>query len=233
MRKDSPDLVELGLWPRDALRLVELLHEAQRGPTSPDHSEELAWCLWGTLAELEHRAGAACGGDPAGGSHAERELRATADELRRMLEEALPEQTEELGELLAAGVHPPERGPALAVEWRRRLELVAALALELGVLAAHVGLLPHLPDIRRGHKVIGGAKKAHEAVHGTREEKERRWSLYQRVVDAVRAENPRISSAELWRLARRRLKEEGVIVSDRTLRRRCPDPACPHPRRKN
>jgi len=45
-------------------------------------------------------------------------------------------------------------------------------------------------DIERGLRVINGARSAHAMIHGTPEQKKKRWAEYQTAVDQCRADNP-------------------------------------------
>ena len=53
------------------------------------------------------------------------------------------------------------------------------------------------PDAGRGRKVIDGASRGHQIVHGTKEEKERRYAQYQNAVNKQYKENPRRSDTSI------------------------------------
>lgn len=83
-----------------------------------------------------------------------------------------------------------------------------------------------------GQKSAKGGEEGNVAAYGTEEAKADRVEKFQAVADAVRADHPAISSAELWRRTSRRLKKDGAsFCSVETLRKKCKDPAPPHPRK--
>jgi hypothetical protein len=66
----------------------------------------------------------------------------------------------------------------------------------------------------RGEKVKGGAVAGHEAVHGTRAEKQKRWDSYQDHVDAKHAENAHRSYEDITKSA-----AEHFGVNHKTIKR--------------
>ena len=139
-----------------------------------------------------------------------------------------------MGFLMRAGIK-EETAAQRAAETRSRQEYMAILALELGVLGASAGLREHMADIWRGKKTIEAARDGYKSsIVPIHERRRSAWKQWQGVVDEVRKESPAISSAQLWRVASRRLKNDGEVeCSPRSVRRRCTDPAPPHPHEKN
>ena len=48
----------------------------------------------------------------------------------------------------------------------------------------------YIPDVERGQKSINSAKKGHEAVHGSDEEKQARWKKYQDDLEQAHIDHP-------------------------------------------
>ena len=112
---------------------------------------------------------------------------------------------------------------------RHRVAVLAIIGLHeakrgngRGILAANNYVtrreITHLrPDAIRGQQVLRGSRKAHEAVHGTAEEKEKRYATYRATVKKLRKQNPRLSHTRLCQLAA--LEHS---VSSRTILRHVP-----------
>lgn len=75
------------------------------------------------------------------------------------------------------------------------------------------------PSARRGAKLARSVSKGHEAVHGTKDEKEQRWSEYQAEVDRVYATNPALSWARIQQIV-----GDKFGVSYKTIQRNCNNP---------
>lgn len=75
------------------------------------------------------------------------------------------------------------------------------------------------PDTARGQKTMKSSRKGHEIVHGTKEQKQRRWDEYQDAVNALHAANPRLTYEEL---AKRTAKDKGV--NPKTIKRHTTNP---------
>ena len=83
-----------------------------------------------------------------------------------------------------------------------------------------------------GKDVVVGGEEGHAIAYGTDEEKQARWDRFQTTVNGVRREAPEISSKKMYEIAAQRLKKMGEkFCSAGTLKRHCPDPGCPHPRK--
>lgn len=74
-------------------------------------------------------------------------------------------------------------------------------------------------DALRGKDTLLGAQHGHEAVHGTIEEKQRRWAQYQAEIDRLREDHPDWSWSNIKRQAAKNMK-----CSEKTIARHCRDP---------
>ncbi|OHB73018.1 MAG: hypothetical protein A2Z25_09850 [Planctomycetes bacterium RBG_16_55_9] len=70
------------------------------------------------------------------------------------------------------------------VVWSDEKEGMSLQVLNVGMIAAHT---------RRGKKVQDAAKEGHAAVHGTSEEKQKRYRRYQQAIDMYMKQNPAVS----------------------------------------
>lgn len=95
--------------------------------------------------------------------------------------------------------------------------LDASLLLGVTVTRAHVE--PWEADTLRGVKVLDGTKAAHEAVHGTAEEKAKRWASYQEALNAKMASNKSLGVTE----ARRQVARQ-FGVDESTIKRNTRNP---------
>lgn len=77
----------------------------------------------------------------------------------------------------------------------------------------------HEPNAIRGAKIAASARAGHEAMHGTRDEKEQKWSSYQSIVDEIADKNPALSWARIQQIAADR-----VGVHPKTIYRHCKNP---------
>jgi len=57
------------------------------------------------------------------------------------------------------------------------------------------------PDVQRGIKIAEAAKKGHEQVYGTAEEKSEKWNEYQEFIDKLYQQKPSLSYSDLKRRA--------------------------------
>ncbi|MGM0984863.1 MAG: hypothetical protein ACQEXG_15810 [Pseudomonadota bacterium] len=91
--------------------------------------------------------------------------------------------------------------------------LDASLLLGVTVTRAHVE--PWEPDAMRGVGTLNSAKEGHALVHGTDEEKAKRWAELQAALDDKMARRPSLSLTE----ARRQVADE-MGASESTMKRR-------------
>ncbi|MBI4586973.1 MAG: hypothetical protein HY717_23420 [Planctomycetes bacterium] len=88
----------------------------------------------------------------------------------------------------------------------------------LGRLSERAAIRPFEPEAARGQKVVGGAKRGHEVVHGNKEDKLARWSELQKKIDE-KMKNPGVS----YHWACQQLAKE-CAASFSTLKRRTKNP---------
>lgn len=75
------------------------------------------------------------------------------------------------------------------------------------------------PDVLRGRKIINSARAAHEATHGTEEQKRHRWAEYQRAIELKLSKSPRKSLTQA-----RQEVAKAFGVSLRTIERNTKNP---------
>jgi hypothetical protein len=75
------------------------------------------------------------------------------------------------------------------------------------------------PALKRGLSGLAGARRGHEQIHGTAEEKHQRWTKYQQAVDDLMNRNPRITyTCAIGRVA------SNFEVHPTTIKRRTKNP---------
>lgn len=80
-------------------------------------------------------------------------------------------------------------------------------------------LVPKAEDhLGRGLKVLRSARRGHQSVHGTWEEKKEKWALYQAMVDKLHVEFPGFSHHKLAEIVG---KELGEVSYKTIIRRTC------------
>ena len=93
-----------------------------------------------------------------------------------------------------------------AVDWRHITRL-AEDAVSLGRHFERMMAREAEPDAERGKKTLDGARRGHEAAHGTDQQKQAKRASYQQTVDDLRARNPELSRTAIRKSA---AKKEGV-----------------------
>jgi hypothetical protein len=73
-------------------------------------------------------------------------------------------------------------------------------------------------DIARGRKILGGARKGHEAVHGSTEEKSRRYAQYQQSVNELANSNSALSWDAICKKVGEQFGVSGKTISRHTTR---------------
>lgn len=240
---DKNDVFGLGLFPEDGKTLVDLVGRHQDGGTPPV-SQELDKILTTVLEWIGERA--RDGLDKIGpntpiperlkGGSIHEKLQGSPWEPDRRIEDPtrrhLEQATRTLQFLLGEGADYAEAhyfqlfqgnldlvsAMCEAASHRTFNEWTILIAIELGMLAAELGLKPNLPDILRGKKIVEGARKGHEATHGTKEKKHAEWAEWQRAVDEFRERNPAWSRREVARHV-----GEKFDITERTIRKRTKD----------
>lgn len=102
-----------------------------------------------------------------------------------------------------------------AGQWTDRQDLYR-YGVALGMALERLRVWLDSTAVKRGRKVQKGAQDGHEAVHGTREEKEARWAGFRALYDTIKARNPYLLHSDLVRLT---AKQAGV--SEATIKRHC------------
>ncbi|MCE9681946.1 hypothetical protein [Halomonas alkalisoli] len=127
--------------------------------------------------------------DPRAPEHALHELQRLTAQLPRAIPEEPPLEREQRRavEVLMATRDTVEAVQGLAPP--RALVLIDN-SLILGIAAARAHVEPWEVYAASGHKSYLAAKESHEMIHGTQEEKEKRWSELQSILNAVVAEHP-------------------------------------------
>ncbi|MGI6458541.1 MAG: hypothetical protein ACOX5J_00320 [Candidatus Hydrogenedentales bacterium] len=92
---------------------------------------------------------------------------------------------------------------------------VAAKAFRAGYQQCRLDVVLESPPFRRGVKVKDAASQGHATVHGTQEQKKRRWAKYQEEYDAVKSRNPHLSHTRCCGIVAKKMD-----VHPRTIRRR-------------
>lgn len=79
-------------------------------------------------------------------------------------------------------------------------------------------------DALRGDKIVSGAQRGHERVHGTKDEKQRRWDIYQDEVNTLCESHSNWSWSRIKGQAVKNLKAKNMTCCERTIQRHCRDP---------
>lgn len=84
---------------------------------------------------------------------------------------------------------------------------------------ADAALSPHISDIKRGEKIIAGAKKGHAATYGTKAEKDAKREAYQKTFEQIKHDNPHLSRTRIADIIGKKYD-----VSGKTILRNLPNP---------
>ena len=107
---------------------------------------------------------------------------------------------------------PPASKESVRVE--QQLGVALFEMYRLGWKACQVFVRDREPDAGRGKKVLDGAKQSHEQTHGTPEQKQRKWTEYQKEVDHLCKLHSNWSKANIYLIVSRKFG-----VASRTIRR--------------
>jgi hypothetical protein len=96
---------------------------------------------------------------------------------------------------------------------------IVSAAIEIGAVGQRSEIRPHEPDAMRGKKTLQATREGHAAIHGTLEQKERRWAEYCAEYDRVLKERPTLTATSAERIAGKKCKVDGRTIRRAVARR--------------